>query len=271
MKRLLVTVALALVAVPTFAGIQYDFTQKHTTDDAVTPTRDLSGRVTIDGARSRVDFLSGNLYPPGTYVVSTDGSHRLFFVDPTNRWYTEVNTAGFATALGAADLRITNVKSEAEPRTETAKIAGLDAKHQRLNLSFDVAVVMKGLSLRQHARVEIDTWTTNKYADTDQGALDTLRTGNPEIDQLLDEEASKIKGFPLRRTVMIRMTSDVAAKSKIEVPRSKTITRETLVTSIRETTPDATMFIVPLTYKRAETPNAPSSDTKTITFEPDSE
>lgn len=271
MKRLLVAVALALVAVPTFAGIQYDFTQKHTSDDIVTPTRDLAGRATVDGARSRVDFLSGNLYPPGTYVVSNDGSRRLFFVDPSNKWYTEINTSGFATALGASGIKISNPRSEMETRDDSAKIAGLDAKHQRLNISFDISVVMKGIPLRQHASIEIDSWTTAKFDSSDLGLIDAMHTGNPEIDQILEAESVKIKGFPLRRTVTIRMTSELTTKSQLEVPRLKTITHETLVTSIRETNPDAAMFTVPATYKRAEQTDAPRSDTKVLTFEPGSE
>lgn len=269
MRRLLLIVALALLAVPALAAVQYDFIQKHTTDDPVTPTRDLSGRATIDGARTRVDFLSGNLYPPGTYMVSNDGSRRLFFVDPANKWYTEVNTSGFATALGASDIKISNVKSSAEPRKDTAVVAGIEARHQRLELSFDITVTMKGLPLRQRARVEIDSWTTDRFGDLHGNVLaEAMHTGNPEIDQILDAEALKIQGFPLRRTVTIRMSSDMTVKSQLQVPRSKTITRETLVTSIRETPADPMLFVVPVTYKRAEQPDAPRSDTKILTFEP---
>jgi hypothetical protein len=271
MKTLLLSVTLALVAVPTFAGIQYDFTQKHTTDDVITPTRDLAGRATVDGARSRVDFLSGNLYPPGTYVVSNDGSRRLFFVDPMNKWYTEVNTSGFATALGASDIKITNPKSELDVRNDTAMIAGIEAKHQHLNISFDITVIMKGIPLRQNARIEIDSWTTLKFGEAPQGFLDAMLTGNAEIDQVLNAESAKVHGFPLRRTVTIHVTSEIATKSQLEVPRSKTITNETLVTSIHETSPDATLFVVPATYKRAEHPDAPKVDAKTVTFEPGSE
>jgi hypothetical protein len=271
MRRLLITVALAMVALPMFGAVQYDFIQKHTTDDTVTPTRDLAGRATIDGARSRVDFLSGNMYPPGTYMVSNDGSRRLFFVDPSNKWYTEVNTSGFASALGSTDIKITNVKSSAEPRKDTATIAGIVARHQRLELSFDITVTMKGLALRQHARVEIDSWTTEKFGDLHGNVLaETMHTGNPQIDQILEAEAAKIQGFPLRRSVTIRMSSDMAVKSQLQVPRLKTITRETLVTSIREANPDAMLFVVPITYRRADQPDAPRSDTKVLTFEPGS-
>jgi hypothetical protein len=68
MKRLLVTLALASIAVPSFAAIQYEFMLKNTSDDAAKPSSDMTGRATIDGFRSRVEFLSGNLYPPNTYV-----------------------------------------------------------------------------------------------------------------------------------------------------------------------------------------------------------
>ena len=130
---------------------------------------------------------------------------------------------------------------------------------------------MKGIALRQHASVEVDSWTTDKFGSLASTILtDTMRSGNPEIDEVLDAEALKIKGFPLRRTVTIRMSSDLAVKSQLQVPRTKTITHETLVTSIREANPDAMMFVVPLTYKRAEQPDAPPTDTKTITFEPSS-
>ena len=82
MKTLLVTLALMLVAVSSSAAIHYDFVQKNTSPDPVEPVRELTARAVVDGERSRIDFLTGNLYPPGTYVISTDGSRRLFFLDP---------------------------------------------------------------------------------------------------------------------------------------------------------------------------------------------
>jgi hypothetical protein len=271
MKRLLVTVALAWIAVPALAALQYDFVQKHTSDDAVTPTRDLTGRATIDGARSRVDFLGGNLYPPGTYMITTDGARRLFFVDPSNKWYTEVNTSGVATALAASDIKIANVKSEAETRKDTQKIAGIDAKHQHLDLSFDITRTIQGIPVRQHAQVDIDSWTTDKFENAQATLIsEVIQTGNPQIDEILSAESKKITGFPLRRTVAIHMTSDLAVKSELKMPRATSMTRETQVTSIREANPDAMLFVVPITYKRADQPDAPRSDSKVLTFDPGS-
>ena len=56
MKRLLVSVALTLVAVSASAAIQYEFVQKNTSADPVEPVTDLTARAVVDGDRSRVDF-----------------------------------------------------------------------------------------------------------------------------------------------------------------------------------------------------------------------
>ena len=76
MKRLLVTLAVAFVAVSASAAIQYEFVQKNTSGDAVEPLSDLTARAVIDGERSRIDFVGGTLYPPGTYVVDVNQTQR---------------------------------------------------------------------------------------------------------------------------------------------------------------------------------------------------
>lgn len=256
MKRLLVAVASALVAVSSSAAIQYEFTQKNTTTANADPISDLSARAIIDGESSRIDFLAGSLYPPGTYVISTDGSRRLLFVDPRNEWFTEVNTAGVATALGSSNIRISNFKSSLETKDDRPIIAGIPTEHTRLTLTYDITLTMKAMPLSQHVRTEIDTWSTPRFAPSSASSfLTSMRTGNPDIDRLLDVEAMKIKGFPLRQTVTTRTVADLPPrKSELNVPTAKTIIREMWVTSIREVAPDASVFLVPTTYRRADVP-----------------
>lgn len=269
MKRLVGVLAIAFAAVPLFGAIEYDFVQKLTRNDGVTPSSDLTGRATIDGARSRVDFLAGNLYPPGTYVVSTDASRRLFFVDPVNKWFTEVSTTGVASALAATQVKITNQKSESAVHPDKTKIAGIETTHYHLSLSFDISVTKGGVVQKQRAQIEIDSWTTPQFSNAHQSLVaDSMRTGVADIDRVLAEEASKIQGFPLRRVVTVRMTSDMPKRSKLEIPSERTTTRETLITSIRETAPEASIFVVPATYRRAEAAEAPRSTSQVLTFEP---
>lgn len=270
MKTLLVMVALALVASSSSAAIQYEFVQKNTTADSVNPTTELTARATVDGERSRIDFIGGTIYPPGTYVVSTDGSRRLLFVDPTKEWFTEVNTATFATSIGASNIRISNVKSSIETKDDRPVIAGLATEHTRLTLTYDISVTVKTIPLKQHVRTEVDTWSTPQYAAAAMSSFNSaLRTGNPEIDTILDLETTKVRGFPLRQSVTMRTVADLPqSRSELQVPATRTIVREMWVTSIRETAADPSMFVVPSTYRRADTPETPKAATKVLTFEP---
>lgn len=255
MKRLLVAVALMLVAVSSSAAIQYEFTQKNTTTSSVDPVTELSARAVIDGESSRIDFLSGSLYPPGTYVISTDGSRRLVFVDPTKEWFTEVNTAGVATALGSSNIQISNFKSSFETKDDRPIIAGVPTEHTRLVLTYDITLTMKSMPLKQRVRTEIDTWATMKFAASSATSfLSNMRTGNPDIDRLLDVEAMKLKGFAMRQTVTTHAQADLPPSRFETIPSKKTIVRDMWVTSVREVSSDASMFMVPASYRRADTP-----------------
>lgn len=269
MKRLLVTLTLALIAVPSFAAIQYEFMLKNTSDDAAKPSSDMTGRATVDGFRSRVEFLSGTLYPPNTYVISTDSTGRLYFVDPAKQWFTEINTAGIATALGASGIKIENIKSNVETLPDRSRIAGIETDHYRLTISYDITVAMKNIPVKQHVQTEIDSWTTTKFGDVPQSFLTRgSRTGNPELDRLLDNQSQKISGFPLRQLVTTRTKYDMPARSKLERPSSRTMTRETWVTKIQEITTEPAQFMIPVSYRRADQPELPRNATQTLTFDP---
>lgn len=267
--RLVVTIALALVAFPSFAALEYEFNQRNTSDDPVTPATDLTARAIVDGNRSRVEFIGGNTYPPGTYVVTTDAARRLFFIDPTKKWYTEVNTSGVATNLGSSNIRIENQKVNVDRLNDRPVVAGHPTEHYRMTLTYDITVTLRGIPLKQSVRTQVDSWTTSQYASAQPPALgNAMRTGNPQLDELLEAETTRIPGFPLRQTVSIRTSFDRSVRSKIEVPSSRTITREMWVTRIRETQATPDQFMVPASYRRADQPEVPAAATQVLTFEP---
>lgn len=268
MKRLLVTVVLALLAFPTFGAIQYEFMQRNTSDDSVVPATDLSARATIDGDRSRVEFLSGNLYPPGTYAIS-DGSRRIYFVDPTKKWFTEINTSTIATALAASNLKIENVAATVEPMADKQTIAGIEADHYRITMSYDITMVRRSMPLKQHVKMEIEMWTTTRFGSLRHASISNgLRTGNADIDRVLDAETTKIPGFPLQQKVTVRTKYDLPARSNIKTPTARTMTREMWVTKIQETQVSPALFAFPSTYRRASTPELPKQASEVLTFEP---
>jgi len=69
MRKVWVGMWLTFVVFPASAAVQYEFIQHTQSDVSLSRPSNLTGRALIDGDRSRVDFLTGDLYPPGTYCL----------------------------------------------------------------------------------------------------------------------------------------------------------------------------------------------------------
>lgn len=271
MRILVTAVLLVFVALPAFPAIQYEFSQRNTSDDSVSPARDLSARAVIEGKKSRIDFLAGTMYPPGTYVISTDGSRRLYFVDPDNKWYTEFDMGSVATSLATSNIQIQNFKSNLQDLGADAVIAGIETKHFRLTISYDISMTVRGLPLRLGVDTEIDSWITSKFGEVLNNAVSSVwQTGNPELDKLFAAETSRIKGFPLRQMVTTRTRYDLpsAARSELKVAPSRKVVREMWVTDVREVPSTAATFALPAGFRRSDAQDVPRAVTDVLTFGP---
>ena len=109
--RMRVLGVILLFAVQTAsAAIQYEFRQTVTSDaDGAQPV-DCTGNAVIDGEKSRIEFINCNAYPTGSFVLTTNGSRMLTFVDPTKKTFADVNAAAVATAIGSAKITVSNKK-----------------------------------------------------------------------------------------------------------------------------------------------------------------
>jgi hypothetical protein len=267
MKKLVMALSVALVAQASFAAIQYEFRQTARSDSESVPQTDLSGHAVIDGQKSRVDFTAGNAYPPGTYVVSTNGSRTMRYVDPTMHQYVEVNAAGVASSIGSIRITVGNQRDHLDKLDDHPIIAGHPTNHYRLTLDYDIAVAFGAIPLKQTVHTQIDKWTTIDFGDVADTFLgnNTGPTGNPQLDELIGLENTKIKGFALRETrqTTTRNSQATAPDSKLNINPTRTSTREMVITSISEAAPAPGMFTVPPTYKRYEAgqtdPKAPPS------------
>ncbi len=271
MKRTLLTVALALAAIPSFAAIQYEYVQKSLSEDDASSGGDLTAKAVVDGSKSRVDFLSGNLYPPGTYVVTNDGSH-LFFVDPTKKWYTEFNAAGAVSAIGINRISIENLRSDVKQLPDKKVIAGVETAHYQLTIDYDVTLVMRNIPLKQRVHTVIDSWTTGRFGDLERHALaNAVRTGNVDVDRLLELETTKIPGFPMKQTMKIQTTvAQRPAQTQLGINPTRTIVHEMYITSLRETQVLPNTFKIPAGYQRADMPEMPRTAADVLTFDPPS-
>ena len=131
MKKNLPLIALLLLVVTASsapAAIQYEFRQTTSSDLDTIPSTDCAGRAIIDGDRSRIEFVTGNAYPPGTYLIATNGSRTMTFVDPSKKTFVEINAASVTSAIGARKITIGNKKIDVTKMTDQLSIAGFPTK-----------------------------------------------------------------------------------------------------------------------------------------------
>jgi hypothetical protein len=259
-KNLLAFAVMLLVftALSASAAIQYEFRQTTSSDLESIPPTDCVGRAIIDGDRSRVEFLSGNAYPAGTYIIATHGSASMTFIDPSRKSFVEVNAAGVATSIGGRKITIANRKiDDVVKMPDQTTVAGLPTEHYRLSMSYDITVAFGNLPLTQTVKTTIDKWTTNAFGDVGDTFLagGALKTGNPDLDELISAENSRIKGFALRQVVNVTTINNRAAQTgdtQLKVNRTVTQVRELLVTSIQPVAQlNVATFTIPVTYHKA--------------------
>jgi hypothetical protein len=259
------------------AAVQYEFQQTLRSDAGGQPPMQYTGRAVIDGDRSRVDIISGNAYSPGVYVISTNGSRTLAFVDPIRKMYAEVNAGNVAAAVGANNITIDTLASSTSKLEDHPVIAGVPTDHYRLTLTYDITLMMGTIVLKQNVHTIVDKWTTVMFGDVTENFLanNGLRTGNAKLDEIFEIETTKIKGFPLRET-MQTLTTDArnAASTALAreggYSRSRTQTREMTITSIRQTEVSPTTFTIPVTYHKEESSDEKLAQTQvqTLSMEP---
>jgi hypothetical protein len=260
MRRVLLVITLLVAAGQgVYGAVQYEFRQTTHSDLESMPGTDMTGRGVIDGDRSRVDFLSGNEFPTGSYVFTVNGNRTLTFVDPAKKTYVEVNAAGVASAIGTAQITISKKKVKVAQLDDHLIIAGLPTDHYQLTIDYDITLAFGSIPLTQSVHETVDKWVTMALGDVEQDFLASgaVKTGNPELDELVDTENTKIKGFPLRQATTISTTmhrENVEGSKLSQVFRpTRTQTRELTITSIdARAAVRADLFSVPASYHKPD-------------------
>jgi hypothetical protein len=257
MKISLLAVGLLLTVQTGSAAIQYEFRQSKSSDSEGALALECTGRAIIDGEKSRVEFLTGNFYPIGAFVLTSNGSRTLTFVDPSKKSYADVNAAAVATAIGSAKIDIGDKKSVLTQLDDHPVIAGIPTDHYRMAIEYQITMTFGNVPLTQTVHTIIDRWTTMAFGDVSETFLSggALRTGNAGIDELVSMENSKVKGFPLKQIVQTTAVNNRAraAPSQLAINRTTTVTRELVITSIQPLATVAQMtFMVPLGFRKAD-------------------
>jgi hypothetical protein len=179
----------------------------------------------------------------------------MAFVDPVTKSYSEVNASAVA-AFGGSNATVTNFSQHVDLVPDQDVIAGVPTKHYHLTITYDLTLMIGSMPLKQAVREEIDKWTTDRFGDVAANffAGGMIRTGNTELDKVIDAETTLIPGFPLRQRTVITTTNPrgVAPGSQLKLSSVRTQQRELQVTSIRAINADASLFRVPLSFEKID-------------------
>ena len=257
MRKSVLGVILLMAVQTASAAIRYEFRQTTSSDLEGANATDCSGHAVIEGEKSRVEFTNCNSYPSGSFVLTTNGSRVLTFVNPAKKSFADVNAGAVAAALGSTKIVINNRKVNTVEMPDHPVIAGMPTDHVRLSINYDITVTFGSIPLTQSVQTIIDRWTTMAYGDVAEIFLSggALRTGNPDIDDLFAFENAKGKGLPLKETVRTTTINQRAqtVKSQLTINRTVTVTRELEVTSVKQVpSVAANTFDVPAGFHRAD-------------------
>jgi hypothetical protein len=275
MRKSVLGVILLMAVQTASAAVRYEFRQTTSSDMEGAQATDCSGRAVIEGEKSRVEFTNCNAYPAGSFVLTTNGSRVLTFVNPVKKSFADVNAGAVAAALGSTKIVISNRKANTVEMPDHLVIAGMPTNHVRLSIEYDITVTFGSLPLTQSVQTVIDRWTTMAFGDVAEIFLSggALRTGNADIDDLFAFENARGKGFPLKESIRTTTTNHRAqtAKSQLAVNRQVTVTRD-LEVSVVQHVPRilANTFDIPAGYHRADplTDDTQKAPMQTLSMEP---
>jgi hypothetical protein len=197
---------------------------------------ETSVKASVDGDKAKIVFEdSGNpSMPAGSYLLTTDGGETIYLVRPQDKTYGEFDLEAVMQLLnafgesGMIDIQIDNPQLVKLATGPGKSVAGVDAKHARYGMSYEMRMKIIGIKKTQTVETVQDIWYTDAMEDA--GLSVWVRKKLPktgtDLDELIALEASKIKGFPLE-TVETMTTTGKKGKQT-------TTTTHTLVSDLRQ-------------------------------------
>lgn len=259
---LLISAVLAVLLVGLASEAAAGFHYKATTRTEASGGRGMGDIVVegwVEGDRAKVEFReSGNpVLPKGTYLITKDGAETVFLVDPGEKTYSRFDVRAMMGAMGGMmegmgpllKFDVSNPKVEKLAEEDGGSLLGYPTRHYRYRTSYNMTVKVFGMGRAQAMVTEDDIWVTDKLADKAFGVWlrsEPLRTGNAQLDKLIEAETAKAQGFVLKR-VSVQTSTDKGGKAT-----KSTTTME--VNLLEKASVPAASFDIPAGYEEVEMP-----------------
>lgn len=257
MKNLSRSIALALLcalaAMPAFAGIHYKSVTRNQ-DANGKNLGDMSVEGWVTGSNSRVEVTASDnpILKKGTYLITKNGGKTIYLVDPKEKTYGEWDVQAMLGAAGAmlnsmgplVKMEFSDPKVEKLAEDAGPTIAGLPTRHFKYRTSYTMKMKVMGMGQESAVVSEQDLWVTDKISDAALGVWlrnTPPKTGNEQLDKLIDSEIGKVTGYPMK---MVTVSTSTNKKGKA------TVTRSTMEVTELDTNANVTAsFDVPAGYE----------------------
>ena len=252
MKQLFFAYAAVLLATaPVWAGLEFQ-TQTSDKQGIVATTHGF-----VDGAKAKIVFVSGRSGPgmqKGNYMLSQDGGKNIYLVNPEEKSYMKLNLDQIATQVGQfMDMAKGFVSMKfSEPKIETLlnergpTMHGYPTEHIKQRTAYTISTSIFGQKDTTAMSREDEIWITKSIKDPGMQiwALQrSIRTGNKEIDKIIEAEAKKLNGIPLKT---ISVTTTRKGNGQTDV-----VTAVNQITAIKKSRIEPSTFAPPQGYRDA--------------------
>jgi hypothetical protein len=251
MKRLSVVLGgVCLVASSVWAGVAFESKVNDGAGRTIALTRGW-----VDDAKARIDYLKSTAQSGvkrGSYLLTKDGGQTIYMVDAENKSYLKMDidklaskVGDFMNAAGAfVRIKFSNPKFKTVLNERGPKLFGLPTRHIKTETSYTVTAFVFGRrNVSKVARQE-EMWVTTKLKDRGMQIWTQqrhIKTGNKDLDKMIEAETSRIKGVPLKIKAVTKTTQSNG--------KTETSTMVSEITALKMVRVPAKTFEIPADYK----------------------
>jgi len=224
------------------------------TASITTGPRDKSvTRGLVDGLNARIEFVEGKStgMEKGSYMITRDGGKTITMVNPKDKTYMKIDPEQMASAAGQLMNATKGFMSMTfkNPTVETLEdekgpaMLGLPTRRVKTKTAYTLETSVFGSKNISQVTREDEMWVTTKMSDPGFNLWlkqRNIKTGNEDIDKLIELETGKVKGFPLK-TVSKTTTRDAKGREEIATTAYE-------ITSLKETSAPKVAFDIPADY-----------------------
>jgi hypothetical protein len=257
-----IAMTLAVVAaLPVRAGIYFE---QEVTSEGQAHGMQMSVKGWAEGDKAKVVYEDSNneIMPAGSYLLTVDGGKTVYLIRPADKTYSKWDMAEMFSFLshlgeqmgGMMKIDFKDPHSKSLLTEPGGPVLGYSTTHYKWESGYTMDMKIAFMNRSDTMDTITDAWVTRDVSEP--GLFAWLRataptTGDPELDQVLTENAKKIQDGIMLKMDQTTTTTDKKGKSR-------TSTTHFLVTKLVHQDVDDSNFVMPTGYK--ETPLIPEMD-----------